>query len=235
MASMATAGRSVQGNFLQQMLKESVLDSIGWDITYREGYNKGFLGMRHSMKEIYGLGRSGATVPTMGNIYKMGRASGQTGTQAFGAAVKEGGGRAASFAGRTAMNIVGPTFLAYSMYSGYQQEGIFGAAKGAAEFVAFDVALRSTIAVLGAPLTVAAAAGTAIGYGAYAIGKAGKKYERKLRDLEMGGDENLINAINSYGASTMRQRAAIALNNSHINRRLALGNEASIFHSSYRR
>lgn len=206
MGVIGTVDNRLQQSFLGRRLRESMLESAGWDIDY-SGKNKGFLGVRGNYQEVFRGSKVGVSATR----------------------------KALSMAGKTALSSLGLASSLHFMYTGYQEGGIFGAAKGAGESILYGAAFRTAIMGLGAPLTVGAMALTGAGYGAYAIGEAGQRYERRLRNLEVGGDENMINAINSYGASTMRQRAAVALNNSHINRRLALGNEAAMFHSSFRR
>lgn len=197
----------LQQSFLGRRLRESIMESAGYDIDF-SGKNRGFLGLRGNYQDVF---------------------------KGPGAATRSMASKSLSMAGRTALSSLGLASSIYFMYTGYQEGGVFGAAKGVVSSVLYGAAFRTAIMGLGAPITVGAMAIGAAGYGAYHLGEAGQRYQRRLKSLEVGGDENMINAINSYGASTMRQRAATALNNSHINRRLALGNEASMFHSSFRR
>lgn len=68
----------------------------------------------------------------------------------------------------------------------------------------------------------------------YSWGEASREHVKKLRQVEMGGQDQVMDAINSAGAATMRQRAASALNNTHLNGRMALGNEGFLMHRSFR-
>lgn len=203
---ISAVNQRLQQSFLGRQLRSSILESAGWDIEYG-GRNKGFLGIKGNYADIF---------------------------QGEGSAARSMASKRLSMVGRTAMSSLGTAFTGYYIYSGFKEGGVFGAAKAGAESVLIGTAFRTAITSLGSPITALAGLGVAAGYGAYAVGEAGQRYQRRIKSLEVGGDENMINAINSYGASTMRQRAAVALNNSHINRRLALGNEASMFHSSFR-
>lgn len=206
MGTIGSIDKRLQQSFLGRRLREGALETVGFN--FEKGQNQGWLGIRSNYHRIY---------------------------QGKGAQAASAGSKALRMTGGTAMGSIGLAGSMYMLYTGYQQGGVVGAAKSAAESVFYGAAFKTAGALLGNPLTWGALAVGAAGYGAYALGEAGQRYERQIRNLEVGGDENMINAINSYGASTMRQRAAVALNNSHINRRLALGNEASMFHSSFRR
>lgn len=218
---------------LRTLARDSMMNAMGFDIAF-SGENRGFLGLKSNIRETYGLGRSGGMAPGMRDIYRVERQAGASAGKAMGTALKGAGGKAASLAFKTGLAAIGPAWFAHEVYTGYKEGGIIGAAGGAATYIGVEMGMRAVIGMIGTPLTIAAAATAAVGYGAYKLGEAGKRYERQLRNLEMGGDENMMNAIESYGANTMRQRAAVAMNNSHINRRLALGNEAALFHSSFR-
>jgi hypothetical protein len=134
---------------------------------------------------------------------------------------------AAGKVGLKALPLVGN--LAF-MYMGYQSGGIGGAIDAGIESAKLAVAWEVGAAVLGSaalPLTVAAAAVGGAGYGYYKFGEAAQKHGKKMRRLEMGG-----NVTDPFGTSaTMRQRSLQALNNTHVNGRMALGNEAALMHT----
>ncbi len=120
-----------------------------------------------------------------------------------------------------------PAFMAHSAYQGYQQGGVVGAAKNVAFDAAMWGAIRSAGSLLMNPVTIAGAAVAAAGYGYYKYGENVRRFGKRLRAVEMGAD-----VIDTYGTiATTRQRSLAALQNSHINGRLALGNEASILHN----
>lgn len=129
-----------------------------------------------------------------------------------------------------AMRALGPAMVGMGIYKGYQEGGIVGAAKGGATELAFWGAFEAGASVLTNPLTIAAAGGIAAGYGYYKFGQASREHRKRLRNVEMGSD-----LVDRFGTmTTMRQRSLSAIQNSHINGRLALGNEAAIM-STYLR
>ena len=124
-----------------------------------------------------------------------------------------------------------PAMTAYSAYSGYKEGGIFGAAKTVATDAAVWGALRAGATMLTNPIVLGAAAMAGAGYGAYRFGLAARERAAKTRNLEMGAE--VVDMFGTLG--TMRQRSLAAINNSRINGRSALGNEALIIAGQYRR
>lgn len=125
-------------------------------------------------------------------------------------------------------------FMGYSAYSGFQEGGVFGAAKNVVRDAAIQGIARGAFnAVVGAGLAVPTLVGVAAvgaAYGGYRLGEAGQHYAKSLRRLEMGTD-----IVDTFGTiSTMRQRSLNAIQNSRVNGRMALGNEASLMHMPYR-
>ena len=142
--------------------------------------------------------------------------------------------------GGMAMRSIGLAATGYFMYQGYQEEGVWGATKEAAYSVAASAAFHyvgGAIASLGGGAAVAAlgplslAAG--VGLAGYSFGQAGRAHAKGLRQMEMGQSDQMQDAVNSQGAATMRQRSAAALSNSHLNGRMALGNEGFLMHRSF--
>jgi len=138
------------------------------------------------------------------------------------------GKRVLGIGGRFLGRSLGPVMVGYSAYKGYKEGGILKGAweggKEAAGWAAFSVAasLLPGAAAIATPIAAAAA----IGYGAYQFGEKAQAYRKGLRDVEMGGG-----FIDPFGTgATMRQRSAMALQNSHINGRSALGAEGSLYH-----
>lgn len=148
-----------------------------------------------------------------------------------------------SLLGKAFGRLAGPAFLGYSMYQGYQEEGIWGAVK---EGVSQSAWAYGISAVLPTALKVggygAAIGGAAIGAGL--LGYSGisgrgmgatlfspyvRDFKKKHQDLEMGTPN-----IDQFGTlSTMRQRSIMAIQNSKFNGRSALGNEALLMSQPY--
>jgi len=119
--------------------------------------------------------------------------------------------------------------VALAAYEGYQEGGVWGATKGVAKETAFwyawGVVAEATAGFLTGPLAVLAATYAGAKVYDWAMDKGAKFYKEHTR-LEMG-----MPNIDPFGTSaTMRMRALNAIQNSHINGRTALGNEAQLFH-----
>lgn len=215
-------------------LRRGVLESIGY--SYEGGVNRGFLGIRQSIAEI----RTGVPSSFSG-FTSTGKVNAAMKHFAKADAIAATGGRAgtklASASGMAKLG--GKTFLkglpvigtAILMYGGYQEEGMIGAAKGLAESAAIDAAIAYAGVVAYPAMGFAAIA--VAGYGYYKLAEAGRAHAKGLRELEMGGSGRIIDALGSAGAATSRQRAVTALNNTHINGRMAMGNEALLLHTSF--
>jgi len=196
----------------------------------------------------YGFYRAGKAMPQRGPGGKFikgssvqgfkfmgGAFEGVRGSGSFGAASAQiqknlgakSAARAAGSLGLKALPLVGN--LAF-MYMGYQEGGIGGAIDAGIESAKIAVAWEIGAAALGSaalPLAIGAAAVGGAAYGYYQFGEKAQKYGRKMRKLEMGGE-----VTDRFGTmSTLRQRSLSALNNTHVNGRMALGNEAAIMHT----
>lgn len=141
------------------------------------------------------------------------------------------GGMKANWLGGT----IGIAGTAYAFYSGYQENGVLGGVKNVgiqtAISGAFTGIIRSAGTTLGNPVAVGVATAVAAGYAGYRLGEAGIAKAKRVRNLEMGSD-----IVDVFGTmSTMRQRSLSAIQNSHVNGRLALGGEASLMHTPYMR
>jgi hypothetical protein len=150
---------------------------------------------------------------------------------------------------------MGRGFAGYSAYAGYRdaraegKSGVWGAAKGVGEYAAmsygFKVATRaiglgSTAGVIGVGVAATAAvqvgalthmAQTAQGggLGQFLARPAVYEHTRKHAMLEMGRP-----AVDQFGtAGTMRQRSLAAIQDSKLNGRVAIGNEATLQYRSY--
>jgi len=139
--------------------------------------------------------------------------------------------------------LIGPAFTLMAAAQGYQEGGVSGAAMGAASeigtFYAFNAALSAmgtSAAVIGAGVGLAAGAGLGAFYASGGETKQlfrpfTNEYLKKHARLEMGTP-----VLDRFGTmSTMRQRSFQALQNSKINGRSALGNEALMSYSPYYR
>lgn len=180
-----------------------------------------------------GIGIGGAVYGATGNpLFGIGAGIGST------LAIK-GGLKAA---GATGMSLLAPAFVLGGIYSGYQEGGLWGAAKGgvgsALEFAAYDVGFKAlSIAFKGSALgkigtfakTAALPLGIAagIGYGAYKGAQYFSERGRRSTEAEFTGS---MDAFNTQAAYTMRQRALQEINRSHTNARTILGQEAALMH-----
>jgi len=118
--------------------------------------------------------------------------------------------------------------LGISMYEGYQENGIAGAAEAGALTAVSWGAMKMAATALSNPFVLGAAVVAAGGYGAYRAGNAAQSYAQSLRQVSMGSP-----VIDPYGTiGTTRQRSLAALQNTHINGRLAMGNEGILMHDN---
>ena len=134
--------------------------------------------------------------------------------------------------------VFGMAMLGYSAYTGYQEDGVWGAAKS----VSKDLALTYLMGRVPPPLAIGIGAASAVvGTAAMAYGGATgigmrqmarpmvKQHVRKHIGLEMG-----TASVDQYGTgATMRQRSLAAIQGSRINGRSGLGNEAFLMQQSY--
>jgi len=124
-----------------------------------------------------------------------------------------------------------PAFTAVAAYTGYKEGGVMGAAKNVATEALMWGAMRAGFTMLTNPAILGGAAIAGAGYGMYRLGEAARTHERRVRSLELGAD-----VVDRFGTlSTMRQRSLQAIQSSHLNGRTALGNEALLLSTPYRR
>lgn len=209
--------RFTNNTLVGQSLKHGTLESLGFNIEGfgRKAVNKGFFGT--------GLGASAAGKIALAKEAEKQAASGVT----RGLLGRAGG---------AALRGLGGISTAYFMYQGYKEGGILGAAKEGAYSIAASTAFQYVGAALGgAGMAVVggAAAIAAGGYASYALGEAGRRHASGLRQLEMGQQDQMQAALSSAGAATMRQRSVMALNNTHLNGRMSLGQEGYLIHRSF--
>ena len=167
---------------------------------------------------VSGAGRS------LGFEYIGGKNMGWMGRKMAGGVFSGGVG---GFLGRAA----GPAFTGYSMYSGYKEGGVLGAAKEGVKSVLSWGAFEFGASMVSSSALFAGAGLVAGGYGYYKLGEASRKHRKRLRAVEMGSD-----LVDRFGTmTTMRQRSLAAIQKSHINGRTALGSEATILSDVYLR
>ena len=141
---------------------------------------------------------------------------------------------------------MGRGILAYSVYEGYKEGGVVGAVKGTGSAIAQQYAFGAASRLVGmagragpygwAALGVAAAAGigltmTAGGRGLLTQGVRPwvNAHMKKRADLELATP-----VVDDFGTvATMRQRSLQAIQNSRLNGRTALGNEAALLYTPY--
>ena len=182
----------------------------------------------------YSMG-SGRTLGEVGKLTAAGR-----GTMGFRAQASQYGkiasnvmkrgsaGQRSALGFSAATRMISPALLGYSIYQGYKDGGIGGAAKAGAGHLAVDYAISAGLkaaGALGTPLAIADGV-AAVGYGSYKLLKAGNARMKRVRNMEMGGP---INDPFGNGA-TMRQRSLQALQGSQLNGRSAFGSEAMLLH-----
>jgi hypothetical protein len=156
-----------------------------------------------------------------------------TAAQARRLGVKGSAKAGASFAGKLGLRSLGLFATGYETYQGYKQGGILGAAKGLGTGVAYGIAAQLVMSAIGSTTLGVGIAAAGVAAGGYALGEAGRSHAKGLRNIEFGGGSQIMGAINSGGAATSRQRAALALQNTHINGRMAMGNEALLMHTQF--
>lgn len=133
---------------------------------------------------------------------------------------------------------LGLGYLAYNAITGFQEGGLGGAAKEVAHGAAEGYVLGQASSLLGAvvtnPIGLAMIGGAAVGAGMYAKSQFITKMQdrhRKFTQLEMGRP-----MLDPFGnMATSRQRSIMAMQQSKINGRSALGQEASLLYRPYHR
>jgi hypothetical protein len=142
--------------------------------------------------------------------------------------------------------LIGAGFMVGAMYEGYKESGITGAAKAGVEQVGINYLLGRGLSTvfkgmlplgLKAGLVGAAAIGVGAGLANTSVANflsplargAVREHGIKHAKLELGTP-----TIDPFGmVSTMRQRSLMSIQNSRVNGRTALGNEASLLYRPY--
>lgn len=132
---------------------------------------------------------------------------------------------------------IGPLFTAYQGYEGYKEGGAWGAFKSMGEGIAENYLFGAATKAFFVPTLVAGGA-LAAGYlGAKVLGDSDpgaflslrgwarpwtQDYRREHKNLDFGSP-----SVDPFGINgTMRQRSLVAIQNSRLNARSALGSEA---------
>jgi hypothetical protein len=187
------------------------------------------------MEGVHGSGfdRMGAVVkPTVSEM----RAMGYSGRKIVSSKLMSGVFRA-----------LGAGVTAYAAYEGYKKEGAWGAVKGAGTAIGEQYLLGRAIGGVLGSAAIPIAAGGALAYGGLtALGQGLSdplafsslrghlrertyEYRKKNAELDLGSP-----SVDPFGNSaTMRQRSVNAIQNSRLNGRSALSNEATILHQPY--
>jgi len=144
--------------------------------------------------------------------------------------------------GRAAGRLIGPAILGYEVYSGYKEGGAWGAIKAGGESLALTYVMGAALRAAWAPALMGVA-GYLGAKTAYNIGRDPAaftslkgyvrnytdKYRRGYAGVQMGTP-----ALDPFGNNaTMRQRSLNAIQDSRINGRGALGNEAGLISQPY--
>lgn len=242
-AKIASFSSRLQSSALGRALRIGTMESFGWH--FQGNVSQGFLGIgkpgtkfmegTRVLSKMTGEGmfRSGLRVA---------KATAHMGTHTAWQGAKQasvlGTSKAvAGTAGRTLMKSLGLLSTAYFAYEGYQREGVWGAMKGIGESIAystaFNLALGGAIGATSLAFAAPVAGLAAVAGATYMLGEAGIAHAKGLRDLEMGGGDQMQQTVTSAGTATARQRSLQALNNTHINGRMAIGNEAFLLHRGF--
>jgi len=236
----ARFGQSYIGRSIQMGAAESFGFSYKGSMFGINATSQGFLGLRESLPEFRAArqGRPTFGKPQMGRVYSKARGMGMGKFSSTRMAVTHGARQAGmrgvgKILGKALPGGLGLAATGYFAYSGYQEGGALGAVKGVGESIAWTTAFKLA-GGLANPVIGGAAIVGAVGLGIYAYGEASQAHVKKLRDIEMGGTGAIMDAIGSMPAATMRQRSVLALQNTHINGRMAMGNEALYMHTSFR-
>jgi len=134
-------------------------------------------------------------------------------------------GKQMGWAGRA----LGFGFMGLEAFTGYQQGGVWGAAKGLAKGAAVNYAVGALLGSAAIPLTLGVGV-VAGGMMAYKKGAdIGRKTYKKSRSLEFGSGVS-----DQYGTvATMRRRSVMALQESRIGGGMGLGSEAMRSYQPY--
>jgi hypothetical protein len=241
-AAGARINAGLNRNYFGRSLKIGAMESLGFSFKgsmfgTRNLQNLGFLGT--------GIGAPGGMRAAFGDIRSPDIKSGSARTIAKSAVtgeaaadkmgrIRKAGGGARRFMGRAFSGALNLAFTAAYAYEGYQQEGMWGAAKGVGESILWSAGVRAVGGIIGGPVVGVGLAVAAVGMGGYALAEAGRGHRHRLRELELTAGPEIMNNIYGAGAVTMRQRSLLALQNTHINGRMAIGNEALLIHTPFR-
>jgi hypothetical protein len=207
--------------------------SLGWDYTYDKKagsmVNKGFLGYKNTgVGKYYSALRSGGA----SRLSALGRTGAQAGRsfshmasggKMGGAITRRFGSQLLGVAGKA----LGPAMGLLAVAEGARTGGVSGAFSAGVESVGSWAAMEVGLAALSGTVNPLAL-GALAGYAGYKFADASRDYGRSLKKLNMGAP-----IVDMFGTvATTRQRSLQALQNTHINGRMALGNEGMLMHTN---
>jgi hypothetical protein len=141
---------------------------------------------------------------------------------------KNVGGSNLAVAGKLALRGLPMLFAGANILHGFRQNGLTGAGSAVIENAMWGVGFEAAKTLLWNPIGIGLA-GVAVGAFAYKkFHDNAIKYGRGLRRVEMGSGLGVDDPFGSV--ATLRQRSLMALQNTHLNGRMALGNEAAMLH-----
>ena len=129
---------------------------------------------------------------------------------------------------------LGAGFTAVSAYEGYKKEGVWGAVKGGATAIGEQYLFGRLIGGIG-PIGMAVGAGLGAAYLTYKIPKmineASARYRKGYEGVDLAHSTSDPFGMNA----TMRQRSLLAIQNSRLNARSGIGQEALATYRPYHR
>jgi len=210
--------------------RAGVAESFGFQYGGANHANyQGFLGLREtSLAKSMQAGNRAFTAQRAAGKGFLDASRGRMGAMASSLEGKVGAKTLLKAGGSLAAKAIFPAMTIYSMYEGFQEGGVLGAAGAGAEAAVMWGSMKAAGAVLGGSALWVAGGVAAAGYGYYAMGEAAQAHMKRLKHLEMGSAVK-----DPFGtAATLRSRSIAALNNSSINGRMAIGNEGFLMAES---
>lgn len=184
---------------------KGIKENYGWEFNHKTGLSEGFLGFKSEASQRF-LRKAGRLGPA-GKVGAYGR-----------------------LAGRNLLGLGGLALSAYSIYQGYQEGGVSGAISAGAHEALIAGVFRAGVSLIGSPVVTGLATLGAVGYAGYEFGEHSRAVGKRFRNLEMGAD-----VVDRFGTvATMRARSVQAIQNSRLNGRSGIGNEAALIHTPAR-
>ena len=211
-STMGKFHAGLAGNRMGGAALSGAAQSIGWDYSWNKKLNYGRGAMEN--KGFLGLKEGGSYRNRIRSLSKM----------PFRGGAKQFGGAMLGVAGKA----LGPVMGLMAVAEGYREGGFTGAISAGATSAAEWAATEMVFAAVGSTMVGVAAVGAAAGYAGYKFMDNAAQYGKSLKKLEMGSP-----IVDTFGTiATTRQRSLAALQNTHINGRMALGNEGMLMHTN---